>query len=399
MYTVFRYLVFFLMMGTVISLTHLYLYRRWIKPAQFSERLANAFKIGLVILPVLMVVTIFLSRRLEGEIVTPLAYFGFGYMGFVFIALCISGTIHLVEFIATRAREIVASQKDHDHIDPQRRAVMARGAALLSLVGTTSASAQALNEGAQAPSLVQVDVPIKNLPTALEGFKIVQLSDIHIGPTLRKAFLDSVVDRVNELSPDFVAITGDLVDGSVYQLADHVRPLSRLRSRYGTFFTTGNHEYYSGADSWIKFLTSLDIRVLRNEHLTLIHKDEPIDVVGVDDWTAKNFGGDHGHDVEKAVAGRKPDRIAVLLAHQPRSIKEADRFGIDLVLSGHTHGGQIWPFGFAVKLVQPYLKGLHRHSERTRIYVHRGTGYWGIPMRLGVNAEIAELTLRRDLPA
>ena len=134
---------------------------------------------------------------------------------------------------------------------------MARGAAFLSLAGTTTVSARALAEGVQAPTLTRIDVPIKNLPVELDGFRIVQLSDIHIGPTLRKEFLDSVVDRVNELSPNMVAITGDLVDGTVAQLSEHVRPLSRLKSTYGTYFTTGNHEYYSGADQWIQFLESL----------------------------------------------------------------------------------------------------------------------------------------------
>ena len=394
-----RYTVFLLVMGSLIVGSHLYLYRRWVKTASPSDAVARFGKIVLISLPIIMVVSMVLSRKLHGDIVTPLAYVGFGYMGFVFLALCITGAVHLCEWTLNLLRSLIRQDKEVQTVDAGRRAVMARGAALLSLAGTTSVSARALAEGVEAPTLIRVDVPIKDLPVSLEGFRIVQLSDIHIGPTLRRDFLNSVVDRVNALSPNLVAITGDLVDGSVAQLSEHVRPLSRLKSTYGTYFTTGNHEYYSGADPWIQFLRSIDVRVLRNEHLTLVHSGTPIDIIGVDDWTAKNFGGDHGHDIKKAVAGRKTERVGVLLAHQPRSIDEASDENIDLVLSGHTHGGQLWPFRFAVKLVQPYLEGLHRHSERTRIFVHRGTGYWGIPMRLGVNAEIVELTLTRDLPA
>ena len=138
---------------------------------------------------------------------------------------------------------------------------------------------------------------------------------------------------------------------------------------------------------------------MRNEHVSLTHDGAPIDVIGVDDWRAKGFGGDHGHDLPKAVRGRDSKRVGILLAHQPKSIFEAAEHDIDLVLSGHTHGGQLWPFRFAVRLVQPYIEGLHLHNDRTRIFVHRGTGYWGIPMRLAVDAEVVELILKRPLQA
>ena len=151
--------------------------------------------------------------------------------------------------------------------------------------------------------------------------------------------------------------------------------LADLRSTHGTFFVTGNHEYYSGADSWIAELTRLGIKVLRNECVTLEHGGEKIDIVGVDDWRAKGFGEGHCHDPDKACAGRDPKRKSIMLAHQPKSIHDASRLNMDLVLSGHTHGGQIWPFNLAVRIVQPYVSGLNQHSERTWIYVHCGTGF------------------------
>jgi predicted MPP superfamily phosphohydrolase len=188
-----------------------------------------------------------------------------------------------------------------------------------------------------------------------------------------------------------VVITGDLVDGSVAELEPHVEPLKRLRAKDGVYFVTGNHEYYSGANAWIAHLESLGIRVLRNERVP-IRGEHGFDLAGVDDWTAHQFGGEHGMNLEKALSGRDPDRAVVLLAHQPKAIVEAGARGVDLQLSGHTHGGQLFPFNFLVGLQQPYVAGLHDHGA-TKIYVSRGTGYWGPPMRVGAPAEITRIEL------
>ncbi len=395
-----RTIIFIGMISSLLIAVHFYLFRRWFKAPDFSRPIRILGAVCLTALPILMVGSIRLARTGTDSSVSEWAYLGCGYMGFLFFALLLTLSSQFISAFILRWTGIIRRNSKGERIaEPERRALFAKGAAGISLLGSSALSAQGIAEGMKKPLINRVDVPIRALPESLEGFRIVQLSDVHIGPTLRADFLQSVVVRVNALSPDIVAITGDLVDGSVTQLSEHVRPLSNLKSRYGTFFTTGNHEYYSGADEWISFLQSLGIRVLRNEHLTLMHNQTPLDLIGVDDWRASTFGGDHGHDLPKAVKHRHKERTSVLLAHQPKSIFEAAEHHIDLVLSGHTHGGQLWPFRFMVMLVQPYLEGLYQHNRKTSIFVHRGTGYWGVPMRLGVEAEIAELTLTRSLQA
>jgi hypothetical protein len=179
-----------------------------------------------------------------------------------------------------------------------------------------------------------------------------------------------------------------------FELREHVAPLGDLRAKHGVFFVTGNHEYYSGADEWIAELTTLGIRVLRNERISIGHGDASFDLAGIDDYRAKGFGGDHGPDLARAVAERDPSRELVLLAHQPKHAFEAAEHGVGLQLSGHTHGGQIWPWGYMVKLDQTFVAGLDRLKE-TQIYTSCGTGYWGPPMRVGAPPEITLLTLRR----
>lgn len=239
-------------------------------------------------------------------------------------------------------------------------------------------------------------VPLARLPVAMEGYTLVQLTDIHVGPTIDRAFIVELVARVNALQPDAVVITGDLVDGTVAALGEHVAPLAGLRARHGVFFVTGNHEYYAGVDPWLAELERLGMRVLRNERVTLGDADASIDLAGVDDWAAARHGAGHGADLTRALQGRDERREVVLLAHQPKAVPEAARRGVGLVLSGHTHGGQLWPFSYLVGLDQPLLAGLHRVGA-TWAYVSEGTGYWGPPMRLGTRAEITRVVLSRGL--
>jgi predicted MPP superfamily phosphohydrolase len=238
----------------------------------------------------------------------------------------------------------------------------------------------------------QVRVPLGKLPKELSGYTIVQLTDIHVGPTIGRAFIEQIVRTTNALQPDLVAITGDLVDGSVAALGALVEPLRELRAKDGVFFVTGNHEYYSGVDAWLAHLGTLGIRVLRNERVAL---RDGLDLAGVDDTSAGGFGRGHGQDVARAMEGRDTSRALVLMAHQPKAVREASKHGVDLQLSGHTHGGQIWPWGYAVRLDQPHVAGLHDH-DGTAIYVSRGTGYWGPPLRVGAPAEITRIELVHD---
>ena len=258
----------------------------------------------------------------------------------------------------------------------------------------------------RTPAVVRVDVPIKGLPAALHGFTLAQISDIHVGPTIKHGFLQRIVAKVNTLGADVVAITGDLVDGKVAELATHVAPLAGLQSRHGTYFVTGNHEYYSGAHAWIAELRRLGLTVLMNEHVVLYHgkgsavdaQDDsqtvaPLVLAGVNDFTAHHFDPTHKSDPALALHGAPANALVrVLLAHQPRSAQAAADAGFDLQLSGHTHGGQFWPWNLFVPLQQPFTAGLNR-LNLLWVYTSRGTGYWGPPKRLGAPSEITALRL------
>ena len=281
--------------------------------------------------------------------------------------------------------------KAASHLSAQAVPLLATAATLWGLVNARRTAA-----------VVRVDVPLIGLPTALHGFTLAQISDIHVGPTIKRHYLRRIVQRVNTLGADVVAVTGDLIDGSVAELAHHVAPLAELQSRHGTFFVTGNHEYYSGADAWVHELRRLGVTVLMNEHVvinrTVTRSDQlaggPATLVlaGVTDFNAVHFDPAHRSDPAAAVAGAPKGLLRVLLAHQPRSADAALRAGFDLQLSGHTHGGQFWPWNLFVPLQQPFTAGLNR-LESLWVYTSRGTGYWGPPKRFGAPSEITLIRL------
>jgi predicted MPP superfamily phosphohydrolase len=241
--------------------------------------------------------------------------------------------------------------------------------------------------------VVRVDVPIAGLPAALHGYAIAQISDIHVGPTIKRPYLNAIVTKVNALKPDAIAVTGDLVDGSVQRLAVHTEPLARLSAPDGTFFVTGNHEYYSGADQWIAEVRRLGLRVLLNEHVIRRRGGASLMIAGVTDFTAAHFNPAHKSDPQQALAGAPRDvAVKILLAHQPRSAAAAADAGFDLQLSGHTHGGQFFPWNLFVPLQQPFVAGLNR-VRSLWVYTSRGTGYWGPPKRFGAPSEITLVRL------
>jgi predicted MPP superfamily phosphohydrolase len=267
---------------------------------------------------------------------------------------------------------------------------------VLGLAG--AATVIGLLNARRTAAVVNVEVQITDLPAQLEGFTIAQISDIHVGPTIKRPYLQAIVDKVNTLQADVIAITGDLVDGSVAQLAVHTAPLASLRSRHGSYFVTGNHEYYSNAHEWIAEVRRLGLTVLMNEHVVLRHDGASLVLAGVTDFTAHHFDPAHRSDPHAAIANAPAGSPRVLLAHQPRSAEAAQDAGFDLQLSGHTHGGQFFPWNFFVPLQQPYVAGLKR-LQRLWVYVSRGTGYWGPPKRLLAPSEITLLTLTAARPS
>ncbi len=241
--------------------------------------------------------------------------------------------------------------------------------------------------------VVEVELPIAGLPQALAGFSIVQISDIHVGSTIKNGYIKAIVGRVNALKPDLIAVTGDLVDGTVERLAPHIAPLGELSARHGVYCVTGNHEYYSGVEAWVAELRRLGLRVLLNQNEVVEHHGARLLVGGVTDYSADRFGEAHRSDPRAALAGAPSDvALKLLLAHQPRSAAAAVEAGFDVQLSGHTHGGQFLPWNFFVRFQQPFTAGLNR-LRTLWVYTSRGTGYWGPPLRFGAPSEITRLRL------
>ena len=279
--------------------------------------------------------------------------------------------------------------------DASRRGFLLRPIRLTAAATAGVVATVGYREAQRLATVVEVEIPIPDLPDALVGYRIAQISDLHVGPTIRGDYVRGVVDRTNALGADLIAVTGDLVDGTVDAIQQDVAPIGDLAAVDGVYFVTGNHEYYAGVDRWLAEVERLGITPLVNSHRIIERGGARLLLAGVTDHRAHMHHPEHRSDPAGAVKGAPPCQARVLLAHQPRSAYGAAELGaFDLQLSGHTHGGQFLPFSWFVHLFQPFAVGLHRHQGMW-IYTNRGTGYWGPPNRAGVPAEITHLTLRR----
>ncbi|HEY4103236.1 MAG TPA: metallophosphoesterase [Polyangiaceae bacterium] len=383
------FVLFFAIMVSLVGGAHYYVWSRLVRDPALPPAATHALTYCLIFLFVAIPGTLFLRRSSFAAVTEPLVWLAMVWLGLLlFLVLALS-----VADVARGAWEVARSLGDAAPLDPSRRKAAARLVAGAAALVGASLGLWSIQSALGRVKLRHVDVTLSRLPKALSGTRIVQLSDVHVGPTIHKQFIETIVAQTNALNPDVIAITGDLVDGTVEDLAEHVAPLANLKAKYGVYFVTGNHEYYSGAEAWCAELRRLGIRVLRNERVSIGNAEASFDLAGTDDHSGRRFGGGHGEDLEKALSGRDPERELVLLAHQPKTILEAKDRGVGLQLSGHTHGGQIWPWTYLVRLQQPVVAGLAQFG-RSFIYVSSGTGYWGPPMRLGAPAEITELTLR-----
>jgi len=388
--SILSFVIFISVFAVVVGGIHYYLWHRLVRAPELGAGWQRAAGWGLAVLAASIpigAIVINMTPRSIGSVVAAVVYTWLGVAVVLFFLLVPS------ELVRLGAR--LGAAVTHHPFDASRRTFVARViAGAVGVVGVGMSAwglASALGQVAVRPVRVQ----LRRLPAGLSGFKIVQLTDVHIGPTIGREWLEGIVARVNALEPDLVVITGDLVDGSVAELREHTAPLADLRAKKGVYFVTGNHEYYSGADEWIAELGRLGIRVLRNERVAIGEGEDSFDLAGVDDWASGRFGGGHGPDLERALAGRDPERELLLLAHQPKQFTQAVAMGVGLQLSGHTHGGQIWPWGYFVRLDQPHVQGLSREGD-AQIYVSRGTGYWGPPMRVGAPPEITLVELERE---
>jgi predicted MPP superfamily phosphohydrolase len=370
-----RLAVFLAVVGLVTAALHRYLWVRLVRDPAWPEPWRGVATWSIAALAVSILVALVFNRALPRVVAEPLVWTSYTWLGAMFFL-----------FVVLLAAEPVA-------LFTGREPATARVAAVIVAAIASAACVAGVVSTSGSPGVARVTIPVRDLDPRLQGFRIVQISDVHVGPTIGRAFVEEVVRVANGLDADVVTITGDLVDGTVEHLAPAVEPLRELRSRHGTYFVTGNHEYYSDPEAWTAHLATLGIRVLRNERVTIDHGGAALDVAGVDDPTGNSFG--RPPDMTKALADRDTTHPVVLLAHQPVAVHEASANGVDLQLSGHTHGGQLWPFGALVRLAQPAVAGLHRFGG-TWLYVSCGTGYWGPPMRLGAPSEITLLELVRE---
>lgn len=250
-------------------------------------------------------------------------------------------------------------------------------------------------EAMRVPRIRPVEVRIPRLGRGLDGLRVAMITDTHYGPLDRAQWSADVVARVNELDADIVCHVGDIADGTVEVRRNQSSPLASVQATSARVYVTGNHEYFSEAQGWLDYMESIGWDALHNRHLVIERGGDRLVVAGVDDATAEGSGlRGHGEDLATALAGADPALPILLLAHQPKQIPQAVAAGVDLQISGHTHGGQIWPFNFLVRLDQPVVQGLSAHGARTQLYTSRGTGFWGPPFRVFAPSEITLLTLR-----
>jgi predicted MPP superfamily phosphohydrolase len=367
-----------------------YLWRRTVHDTALRGRARTVVTVAMILLMLLVPVTVALMRLGDGVVSSRMAWIAFPWLGVAAVA-CVLFAIRDLGRLA--ARGVRAAARRPAPADPARRLFLARvtgGAIATAAVGAAAVGAK---NALGAHDVTTIEIPIAKLPPALDGFSIAQLTDIHIGLTVGRGFLEEVVEVTNAIGADVIVLTGDIVDGPVGYIADRADPLADLRAPHGVFAVTGNHEYYSDADAWLPVLSRLGLRFLRNERVPMSKNGATFDLVGIDDWTAKGHPG-HGADLAGALDGRDPSRATVLLAHQPRQVHDAVDHGIDLQLSGHTHGGQIWPWHYAARIQQGgFLAGLEKVGD-TWLFTSRGVGYWGPPVRLGAQAEIVKIVLR-----
>lgn len=393
--------IFFAVSTLVLTAGYLYLGRKLIpssREAHLRRRAIAWTGLGLLFLAVVAgnwVYRGYAEVPLSGQSWRDVLYWlSYTVMGFVFLLFFFFVVTDLVLLGGRLVRRVATGKKSEAPRSESRRRFFRRsmnyGVTGFAGVLTGLGAVQAV----RGPRVERVSVAIDGLSSEFEGLTIAQISDLHVGPTIRREYVERVVEAVNALSPDLIAVTGDMIDGTVVQLDAHVAPLASLQAREGVFYVSGNHEYYWGIDQWLEKFASLGMRVLQNSHAVISRGTSQLVVAGVSDYSAGRFIDGHRSDPARAAAGAPAGAAKLLLAHQPRSCYAAEKAGFDLQLSGHTHAGQFFPWGIFVRFAHPFVKGLGR-MDRLQVYVNAGTGYWGPPNRLGIPSEITFLTLTR----
>ncbi len=373
-------------LATIVVAAHWYIADRLLVAPGWPEGVVRAGKVAIWGLGLLLILQPLAERLAPRSVARAISWPAHLWMGLGFYLL-----------MALLASEVLiavggATPSTAAAFDPVSGPGLNRGRALAVLSLSGLAAAAALLGGLGGPRLNRLRLELARWSPGQDGFRIVQISDIHIGPILGADFARHIVQRVNALEPDLIVITGDLVDGPVSRLKEEVAPFADLESRHGVYFVTGNHDHYSHAGSWTAYLDSIGIGVLRNDRVLIEDESGAFHLAGVDDHRSSVMGEHEGEDLGRALDGVDDERALVLLAHDPATFVQAHEMRVDLQLSGHTHGGQIWPFHHFVRIATPFVAGLHRRGH-AQLYVSRGTGFWGPPMRLLAPAEITEITV------
>ncbi|SCL22502.1 hypothetical protein GA0070616_2549 [Micromonospora nigra] len=402
-------------LGLITGLIHLYLWKRLVRDTTAPGRWRRVGTVSALVLALLVPATLVGTRAGLYWLAWP-GYLWLAVMFYLLVLLVALEVPMLVAKLVLRRRAAVAEPTaaapepalvgaagstdppaadavaGQDH-DPARRLLLARGAAIFAGLTATGLTGYGVRTALGPPVLDRVQIPLAKLPRSMDGLRIATVADIHLGPLNGRAHTERIVAAINRLDADIVAVVGDLVDGTVAELGDAAAPLRDLRSRYGSYFVTGNHEYYSGVEEWVTEIDRLGLRVLQNRRLEIATRGGVLDLAGVNDAGAEGTGVAAPPDYEAALGDRDPSRPVVLLAHQPVAAVEAAKYGVDLQLSGHTHGGQIVPFNYLVRLEQPVVSGLGE-VDGTKVYVTNGAGFWGPPVRVGAEPQISLVELR-----
>jgi len=391
---------FIIIWMTLLILIYFYIGYRLIKPANLTRHQKWIAWSVIAITPLTLPLS-FLFRYSTNENILITLINWMTYIGFGFFSLVLAGLVFRdILLLITKPYQMILHQINkkgsaaNKKFDPERRLFMLNATNIGVIGAAALMTGYGIYEARRKPILEQVTVPLIGIGPKGEGFKIAQFTDIHAGYTIKRGFIQSAVEQVNNLGADAIVFTGDMVDGTVQSLRDDVKPLKDLNASYGVYFVTGNHEYYSGAEAWIEEIERLGLTVLLNDHKIIQYKESRIMIAGVTDYRAEAIIPEHKSDPRRAMGDAVESDVKILLAHQPKSIFAAAELGFDLQISGHTHGGQYIPWSFLVTLDQPFIKGLHKHKN-TWIYVNRGTGYWGPPVRVGIPSEVTLITLKK----
>ena len=390
--------MFFIIFLTVLGLMHGYVGWCIFKGLDIKANykiLAIALVVIFTLLPVLPIAFRYIGY--ESSLLDVLSLIGYTGLGFFFLTFL----LFITKDIATKSWSFISSFfpsdiKQQITIDLEKRQFLQKSLSvgILTVVGPTTA--YGYYSARKGPSIINQTIFLNDLPDAFENFTIAQISDLHVGPTIKKPYVEKVLNQISIINPDLIAITGDLIDGSIDYLKKDLEALSEMIANYGTYFVTGNHEYYSGAEKWLDETDRMGFTNLVNEHDLISINNETITLAGVTDFRAHQIIPSHKSNPKNALRGSTDQKVKILLAHQPSSIFKANEAGYDFQISGHTHGGQFWPFTYPTKKANPYLSGLHNHNG-TQIYVNSGTGYWGPPLRLGVPSEITLFKLKKKV--